>query len=141
MNTTAENVTFMIVRGTVALAIVGLGFYCIAQGIHFLALPQVEAAQLHMHFVGLDISASGLGAVIFGTGIALCFIGQRTVPRTLRITRDGVQGQQSVVTLAAAAESQIPSPASASPPRSAPLLVREEVILTEGSKPPPMRFD
>lgn len=32
MNTTAENITFMVIRGIIALAIVGLGFYCISQG-------------------------------------------------------------------------------------------------------------
>lgn len=139
MNTTAENVTFMVVRGTVALAIVGLGFYCIAQGIHFFVLPQVEASQLHMHVLGLDLTASGLGAVIFGTGIALCFIGQRTVPRTVRITRDRDRAPQSVPLPA----EQRPMPAATSTPTppSASQHVHEEVILTEGSHLPPMRID
>jgi hypothetical protein len=94
MNTTAEKITFMIVRGTVALAIVGVGFYCIAQGIHFFALPRVEAEQIRISLVGLDISASGLGAVIFGTGLGLCFVAKRTAPNRIeatRTTRDEVE--------------------------------------------------
>jgi hypothetical protein len=138
MNTTAENVTFMIVRGTVALAIVGLGFYCIAQGIHFFGLRQVEAPQLHMRFLGLDLTASELGAVIFGTGIALCFIGQRTVPRTLRIIKDRDPAPQSA--LLPAEQRPTPTAISAQPPPSVPRREHEEVILTEGPHSPPTRF-
>jgi hypothetical protein len=87
MTTTAENITFIVVRGIVALAIIGLGFYCIGQGIQFFELPRVEAQQIHIHFVGLDITANGLGAVIFGTGVALCFVGQRTAPRRFEAKR------------------------------------------------------
>lgn len=86
MSTSAvENITFMVIRGIVALAIVGLGFYCIAQGIHFFALPRVEAEQIRIHLIGLDISASGLGAVIFGVGLALCYLGKRTAPARIEI--------------------------------------------------------
>ena len=60
---TAENITLMVIRGVIALAIVGLGFYCVAQGIHFFALPRVEAEQIRIHFIGLDITASEMGAV------------------------------------------------------------------------------
>ena len=41
MSTAAERITFLVVRGIVALAIVGVGFYCIGQGIHFFSLPRV----------------------------------------------------------------------------------------------------
>src|SRR5215472_17569672 len=64
---TAENITFMVVRGAIALAIVGLGFYCVAQGIHFFALPGVEAEQIR------------LGALIFAVGLAVCYVGHRTI--------------------------------------------------------------
>lgn len=84
---TAENVTFMVVRGIIALAIVGLAFYCIAKGIYFFSLPRAEAEQIHIKFVGLDITASGLGAVIFGTGIALCFVGKETAPKRIETKR------------------------------------------------------
>src|SRR6516225_8638789 len=85
---TAENITFMTIRGLIALAIVGLGFYCVAQGIHFFALPQVEAEQIRIHFIGLDITASALGAVIFVVGLALCYIGQRTAPMRTETTTE-----------------------------------------------------
>jgi len=74
---TVENITFMVIRGVIALAIVGLGFYCVAQGIHFFALPRVEAEQIRIQFIGLDITASGLGAVFFAVGLAVCYLGQR----------------------------------------------------------------
>ena len=83
---TAENITVMVIRGVIALAIVGLGFYCVRQGIHLFALPRVEAEQIHIHFIGLDITASGLGAVIFAAGLAICYLGQRTIPMHLETT-------------------------------------------------------
>ena len=64
----------------VALAIVAVGFYCIAQGIHFFSLPRAEAEAIHIHSIGLDITANGLGAVIFAVGLAMCYIGKRTAP-------------------------------------------------------------
>ena len=82
----AENITLMVIRGFIALAIVGLGFYCVAQGIHFFALPRVEAEQIRIHFIGLDITASELGAVIFAVGFAVCYVGQRTVPMYIETT-------------------------------------------------------
>ena len=82
----AENITFMVIRGAIALAIVGLGFYCVAQGIHFFALPRVEAEQIRIHFIGLDITASGLGALIFAVGLAVCYVGQRTAPLRIETT-------------------------------------------------------
>ena len=84
---TAENITFMVIRGVIALAIVGLGFYCVAQGIHFFALPRVEAEQIRIHFIGLDITASGLGALFFAVGLAVCYVGQRTVFMRIETTR------------------------------------------------------
>jgi hypothetical protein len=71
---TAENITFMVVRGAIALAIEGLGFYCVAQGIHFFALPRVEADQIR------------LGAVIFAVGLAVCYVGQRTASMRIATT-------------------------------------------------------
>ena len=84
---TAENITFMTIRGLIALAIVGLGFYCVAQGIHFFALPQVEAEQIRIHFIGLNITASGLGALFFAVGLGVCYVGQRTAPKRIETTR------------------------------------------------------
>jgi len=84
---TAENITFMVIRGIIALAIVGLGFYCVAQGIHFFALPRGEADQIRIHFIGLDITASGLGAIIFAVGLAVCYVGQRTIPMRTETTK------------------------------------------------------
>lgn len=76
----AENITFMVVRGVIALAIVAVGFYCVAQGIHFFSLPRAEAEAIHIHFIALDITANGLGAVIFAVGLAICYLGKRTAP-------------------------------------------------------------
>ena len=83
---TAENITLMVIRGAIALAIVALGFYCVAQGIHFFALTRAEAEQIRVHFIGLDITASGLGALIFAVGLAVCYGGQRTA--SMRIERN-----------------------------------------------------
>ena len=83
----AENITFMVIRAFIALAIVGLGFYCVAQGIHFFALPRVEAEQIRIHFIGLDITASELGAVIFVVGLAVCYVGQRTAPMRIETAK------------------------------------------------------
>ena len=88
MNTTVENITFIVIRGIIALAIIGVGFYCISQGIHYFALPRIEAEQIRISLLGLEITANGLGAVIFGTGIALCFIGKRTAPNRIETTRN-----------------------------------------------------
>lgn len=82
-NSSAENIAFMVIRGIVALAIIGVAFYCIGQGIHFFILPHSDAEAIQLHVLGLNITASGLGAVIFGAGIALCFIGLRAAPRKL----------------------------------------------------------
>jgi hypothetical protein len=71
---TAENITFMVIRGVIALAIEGLGFYCVAQGIHFFALPRVEAEQIR------------LGALILAVGLAVCYVGQRTASMRIETT-------------------------------------------------------
>lgn len=84
--TTTEAMTFIIIRGIVSLAIIGVAFYCIAQGIHFFSLPRPEAEQIRVHLLGLEITASGLGAVIFGTGLALCFVGWRAAPKWITAT-------------------------------------------------------
>ena len=76
----------MVIRGLIALAIVALGFYCVAQGIHFFALPRVEAEQIRIHFIGLDITASELGALIFAVGLAVCYVGQRTASMRIETT-------------------------------------------------------
>jgi len=73
---TVENVTFLVIRGAIALAIVGLGFYCVAQGIHFLAVPSVEGEQIRP------------GALIFAVGLALCYAGQRTAPMRIETTKE-----------------------------------------------------
>jgi hypothetical protein len=86
-SSTAENIVFMVIRGVVSLAIVGVSVYCISQGIHFFILPHAEAEAIQVEVLGLHISASGLGAVIFGTGIALCFVALRTAPRRIESKR------------------------------------------------------
>ena len=65
---TAENIAFMVIRGLIALAIVGLGFYCVAQGIHFFAAQRVEAEQIRLR------------ALIFAVGLIVCYVGQPTPP-------------------------------------------------------------
>lgn len=86
-SSSAENITFMVIRGVVALAIIGVAFYCLGQGLHFFTLPHNEAEAIQVHVLGLNISASGLGAVIFGTGIALCFVGYRAAPKKFEARR------------------------------------------------------
>jgi len=136
MNTTAENITFMIVRGIVALAIVGLGFYCIAQGIHFFALPRLEAEQIRIHLLGLEITANGLGAVIFGTGVALCFVGKRTAPTRVATTRT----TETVATQGASTQPETtPTPTTTS--SSSSTRITEGVVVTEGIKTPPTHLD
>jgi hypothetical protein len=83
-STNVESVIFLLVRGVIALAIIGLGYYCIHEGIQFFMLPTAEKQDLHTHVLGLDITANGLGAIIFGTGIALGFIGLRAAPRAIK---------------------------------------------------------
>ena len=83
---TAESITFMVIRGAIALAIVALGFYCVAQGIRFFALPRVEAEQIGIHFIGLDFTASELGVLLFAAGLAVCYVGQRTIPMHVETT-------------------------------------------------------
>ncbi len=166
MNSTAENIAFMIVRGIIALAIVGLGFFCIAQGIHFFALPRVEAEQIRIHFVGLDVTASGLGAVIFGTGVALCFVGQRTAPRRFETKKaGGAIGTQGPATRPEISSSDNEGPATQPeisssdnatsskpaaaqdvpiqepPPPGQPLTWEESTVVLEGRDHPTLRFD
>lgn len=90
----AENIAFMVIRGVIALAIVGVAFYCIGQGIHFFMLPHAEAETIHLKLLGLDLTASGLGAVIFGTGVALCFVARYTAPRKFETKRGGGTGEE-----------------------------------------------
>ena len=120
--TTAENITFMIVRGIIALAIVGVGFYCIGQGIHFFVLPRPEAQLIRIHLLGLDIDARGLGAVIFGTGLALCYVAARTAPRSIK-TRTTTETRPS----------QEASPQNATPLSKT---VNEVTVVLEALKPP-----
>ena len=83
MSTSAENITFMLIRGVVALAIVGVGFFCLAKGLFFFAMPIQLAQNIQVHLLGLELSASGLGAVIFGSGIVLCYIATLAAPKRL----------------------------------------------------------
>jgi hypothetical protein len=61
-------------------------------GIHFFELPRAEAEQIHIHIVGLEITANGLGAIIFGTGIALCFVGKQSAPKSFEWNRTSENG-------------------------------------------------
>jgi hypothetical protein len=147
MTTTGENVAFLVVRGAVALAIVGLAFYCVGQGIRFLALPQFEAQQIHVHLVGMDITASGLGAIIFASGIALCFVGRQTAPKRIERTKNA----ESVPQVFTERLSEPPRvvPPSPDPPAIAPYAptytplgnTHESVVFTDGPKTPPVRLD
>lgn len=134
LSTSAENVTFMVIRGAVALAIVGLGFYCIGQGIHFFRLPHAEAEQIHIHLLGLDITANGLGAVVFGTGLALCFVGKQTAPKR-------VQAMRTTEILAAQPASTQPPATESAPSVGGSFRTTEGVILTEGVNREPGRLD
>lgn len=82
-DSTAVNIVFMAIRGLIALAIVGVAFYCLKAGVQFFMLPHEAAQQIQLEFFGSKISASGLGAVIFATGVALALVGMRTAPRSL----------------------------------------------------------
>jgi len=156
MNTTAENITFIIVRGVIALAMVGLGFYCLAQGIHFFMLPRAEAQQIHIHFVGLDITANGLGAVIFGTGLGFCYVGKRTAPTRIQTTSTSethpaqeaaTQPAASVVRAATppsdavAAREERSSAVPPATPRSGSVRTSEGVTIMEAPSKNKMTFD
>jgi hypothetical protein len=86
MITPAERITFILTRGVVALALVGAGMFCISKGISFWAVPREEASQLGLDVLGLHLNAGGLGGVIFGAGIAICFLAYKTSPRSLEST-------------------------------------------------------
>jgi hypothetical protein len=157
MNSTTENIAFIVVRGIIALAMVGLGFFCIAKGIHFFVLPRVEAEQIHIHIVGLDITANGLGAVIFGTGLGFCFIGKRTAPTRIQTTRtsetlaasgDVARPDASAVKTGTPHSNSLPNaesvpisviPATVSPSNS--VRTTEGVTIMEGPSTPSTRFD
>jgi len=96
MSTDTEGLAFIVIRGLVALAIVCAAFYCFGQGVHFLRLPQAEAQQIHIHFVGVDITATGLGAVILAAGVALCLVAAKVVPKSIETkeTTEGKSGRQ-----------------------------------------------
>ena len=83
MITPAERITFIVTRGVVALALVGAGMFCISKGIGFWAVPREEASQLGLDVLGLHLNAGGLGGVIFGAGIAICFFAYKTAPKGL----------------------------------------------------------
>lgn len=86
-DSTAINIVFMAIRGLISLAIVGVAFYCLKQGVQFFMLPHEAAQQIQLEILGSKISASGLGAVIFATGVALAFVGLRAAPRSLSTSR------------------------------------------------------
>jgi hypothetical protein len=92
-DSTAVNIVFMAIRGLISLAIVGVAFYCLKQGIQFFMLPHEAAQQIQLEILGSKISASGLGAVIFATGVALAFVGLRAAPRSLTTSRTTKPGR------------------------------------------------
>jgi carbon storage regulator len=87
MITPAEKITFMICRTAIALAISGLAFYGICQGIHYLTLPHQSPEQFQASLLGMRITASGLGAVIFGSGVVFGFLTVRAAPRRITAER------------------------------------------------------
>ena len=87
MITAAEKITFMICRTAIALAISGLAFYGIRQGIHYLTLPNQSPEQFQAGLLGMRITASGLGAVIFGSGVVFGFLTVRAAPRRITAER------------------------------------------------------
>jgi hypothetical protein len=86
MVTPAERITFIVTRGVVALALVGAGMFCISKGITFWSMPRQDASQLGLDVLGLHLTAGGLGGVIFGAGIAICFFAYKTAPKGLEST-------------------------------------------------------
>jgi hypothetical protein len=90
MITPAERITFILTRGVIALALVGAGMFCISRGISFWAVPREEASQIGLDVLGLHLNAGGLGGVIFGAGIAICFLAYKTSPRSLESTGRGI---------------------------------------------------
>jgi len=87
MLTPAERITFMICRTAIALAISGLAFYGICQGIHYLTLANQSPEQFQASLLGMRITASGLGAVIFGSGVVFGFLTVRAAPRRITAER------------------------------------------------------
>ena len=154
MDTSQENMAFIVVRGIIALAIVGMGFYCVKQGISFFMLPRVEAEQIHIHLMGLDITASGLGAVIFSTGLALCFVGKQTVPQRIQndhFTQKPLAPAATVHSIEPVVSpemdttrdtSKLYAPADATPPQYPTYTdTADRVTIMEGKPTSPMRFD
>lgn len=64
----AENITFMVVRGVIALAIVAVGFHCVAQGIHFFSLPRAEGEAIHINFIRFRHYCEWIGGSHFCCG-------------------------------------------------------------------------
>ncbi len=86
MITPAERITFIIARTVVALALVAAGVFCIYRGINFWSIPRQDASQLGLDVLGFHLSAGGLGGVIFGAGIAMCFFAYKTAPKGIEQT-------------------------------------------------------
>jgi len=147
MNSTAENITFMVIKGIIALVMSGIAFYCIIKGIEFFRLTQAEAEQIHMHFLGLDIDANGCGAVIFAVGIGLCWIAKLTAPTRIASTTTTNSSTNpsnaTDVTKISSTELKIqekidsPSPT----PSSNSVNSIKEIAITKGVNIPPSRFD
>lgn len=149
-STTAENITFMIIRGLVALAIVGLAFYCIGKGIYFFLLPQTVAQTIQIHLLGLTISADGIGAVIFGTGVALAYVGKLTAPKRIETRRNDEQipvqpavrpetrtdtANKAQQVLPEAVDESKSKPIPASEPAPAPMVSRSQTTVVVESVP------
>lgn len=77
----SERIAFLLIRGIVALALVAAGVYCVKLGVDFFALPRPEAEGMKLTLYGFDVSAGGLGSVVFTAGIVICFLAARTAPR------------------------------------------------------------
>jgi hypothetical protein len=83
MSMAGERITFIVTRGVIALALVGAGMFCIAKGIGFWAIPRAESSQLGVELGPFHLTGGGLGGVIFGAGIAICYIAYKSAPKGL----------------------------------------------------------
>src|SRR5215813_2331142 len=88
----SDGITFVIVRGLLALAAIGAAIYCIMQGIHYWALPRAEAQLIDINIFGAHLNASGLAGVIFAAGVAFGVVAVRLAPKQISTTSTKEKG-------------------------------------------------